>query len=132
MTTKTESDILYFVTQAFLQKEEELKQVSWQDALYWLDIHLAKLAEESAQLKRHLKDRLEWFSRQEEEVNNAIFLTFCLLNIACFFIPYTSVALAKGTLWNLCEGLATSLALLYNAAEADSLAEKIVLGNNVI
>lgn len=132
MTTKTESDILYFVTQAFLQKEEELKQVSWQDALYWLDIHLAKLAEESAPLKRHLKDRLEWFSRQEEEVNNAIFLTFCLLNIACFFIPYTSVALAKGNLWNLCEGLATSLALLYNAAEADSLAEKIVLGNNVI
>lgn len=132
MASKIEPDILYFATQALLQKEEELKKTSWQDALYWLNIHLNKLAEESAQFKRDLKARLEWFSRHEEETNNAIFLAFCLLNISCFFVPFASVSVAKGSLWNLCEGLAISFALLHNAAETNSLSEKIVLGNNII
>ena len=130
MASKIESDILYFATQACLQKEEEFKEAEWQDALYWLNIHLTKLAEESAQFKRDLKARLEWFSRHEEETNNAIFLAFCLLNISCFFVPFASVSVAKGSLWNLCEGLAVSLALLQ--AETNSLPEKIVLGNNII
>lgn len=114
------------------REEERLKQDVWLEAIYWLEIHLAKLAAELARFKRDLKEKLEWISTHEEEANNAIFIAFCLLNLGFFLFPATSVSIAKSNLWNLFEGIAALLASPRNFMAAQSIPEMLIFVNNAI